>query len=231
MKGSYFDPSPSFERTRASTSCLRASLAKIFGSAGPFAATVLMALQSPAAQFGAAQTNLDTLSDIRGPIEIPSIWSWLLPVLIAAALGVLAWVWWILRKRRRTTAQIQETAADRARMRLREAWKCVDRPERFCTRLSEIVRVYLEERFRLRAPEQTTEEFLADTQKNTLLDLRHQGLLAQFLEQCDLVKFAGQEPGRKDLEHLHDAATNFIEETGYELPTLERALVQKVEAP
>jgi signal transduction histidine kinase len=170
------------------------------------------------------------LFDIREPVKIPTIWSWLGPALVAVAAALAAFLIWRRLRRRDAIVEARETAADRARLRLREAWNYLERPERFCTLLSEIVRVYLEERFRLRAPEQTTEEFLAYTQQNNVLNQRHRELLGRFLEQCDLVKFAAHEPARKDLEQLHDAASNFVEETGYELPALTEALGQEVVA-
>jgi hypothetical protein len=92
----------------------------------------------------------------------------------------------------------------------------LDRPEPFCTLLSEIVRVYLEERFGLRAPDQTTEEFLEGLRESLALDLRHKELLRDFMIQCDLVKFARGEPERADLERLHQMASALVDETGLE---------------
>ncbi len=166
------------------------------------------------------------LLDIREPISIPSIWRWLAPAIAAAVLTLIIYFIWRRSRNKQSAERVRETAADRARLRLREAWNYLERPERFCTLLSEIIRVYLEERFRLRAPEQTTEEFLAYTQQNHVLNTQHRESLGRFLEQCDLVKFAAHEPARNDLERLHDAAANFVEETGFELPTLAEAVAQ-----
>jgi hypothetical protein len=62
--------------------------------------------------------------------------------------------------------------------------------ERFHTELSDIVRNYLERQFRLRAPQQTTAEFLAAMQSWPLLPAAQQETLRTLLERCDLVKFA-----------------------------------------
>ena len=165
------------------------------------------------------------LREIRDAVHIPSIWDWLTPTLIAVGcVGLIALLWWQFRKMKAAAQQIRETAAERARKRLRAMVNLMEDPERFCTALSEIVRVYLEERFRIRAPEQTTEEFLADTQKNAVLDQKHRELLADFLAQCDLVKFAGYQPVREDLAKLHQSAGDFVEETAFELPTLAEAV-------
>lgn len=73
-------------------------------------------------------------------------------LLILGVLAVLGVIWWALRRRTRQQAEFRESAAARARARLSESWAYVEQPERFCTRLSEVVRVYLEERFGLKAP-------------------------------------------------------------------------------
>ena len=53
------------------------------------------------------------------------------------------------------------------------------------------MRRYLEDRFELRAPELTTEEFLDVAGSANRLSHDHQSLLRDFLRQADLVKFAG----------------------------------------
>ena len=154
------------------------------------------------------------IHDIRGPVEIPTVTPWFhRSLLILAVLAVLALIWWALRRRARHQAEFRESAAARARARLSEAWAWIEQPERFCTRLSGVVRVYLEERFGLKAPDQTTEEFLAALQQDTGLDARLRPLLEEFLTQCDWVKFAQGDPGRVDCERLHQWASRLIDET------------------
>ena len=53
--------------------------------------------------------------------------------------------------------------------------------------LSDVVRTYLENRFDMRAPELTTEEFLESVSDSPDLTRDHQTLLRQFLRQADLV--------------------------------------------
>lgn len=155
------------------------------------------------------------LQDIRGPIDLAILAPWMTrALLVAVPLVLLAWVWWRRRKVRPTPEQIRESAAARARERLSAAWGFLDQPDPFCTLLSEIVRVYLEERFGLRAPDQTTEEFLEGLRESIALDSRHKEMLGEFLTQCDWVKFARGEPVREDLEKLHQMASELVEETG-----------------
>ena len=88
-----------------------------------------------------------------------------------------------------------------------------DQHEPFFVELSDIVRHYLEDRFDLDAPEQTTEEFIRDAARSRLLSDAHQQLTRDFLEQCDLVKFARWTPERSAMEAGLDAARRLVVET------------------
>jgi hypothetical protein len=83
----------------------------------------------------------------------------------------------------------------------------------FYVKLSDIVRHYLENRFALRSPELTTEEFLDAIAGSPDLFASHQELLRQFLRGADLVKFAKHLPGSADVAAHVAAAERFLEET------------------
>lgn len=87
--------------------------------------------------------------------------------------------------------------------------------------LSSIVRRYLEDRFQLRAPELTTEEFLREAQRSVHLSAEHKSLLVGFLADCDRVKFAGYEPDAEESRALLEAARKFLLETREERPETE----------
>ena len=76
-----------------------------------------------------------------------------------------------------------------------------------------MIRVYLEERFNLHAPDRTTEEFLGELREGAQLNQEHKALLENFLTKCDLVKFARDEPTEPELRGLLDAALRLIDET------------------
>ncbi|MDD3118693.1 MAG: hypothetical protein PHQ27_05915, partial [Victivallales bacterium] len=76
-----------------------------------------------------------------------------------------------------------------------------DMPSCF-VRLTDIVRNYLERRFQLKAPHQTTEEFMIDMNRSGSPLHEHQReFLGEFLGAADLVKFAGL-PGDEGLLDL-----------------------------
>ena len=153
---------------------------------------------------------VEDIRDIKGLVPVPFNWWWLV-LLIFFLLLVLAFVWW--RKRRQPTTATETVApptpleiAMAALQRLREA----DLPvEEFYTRLSDIVRQFIEGGYGLHAPERTTEEFLAEAS----LPERHLVLLRTFLVEADLVKFARYRPGKEDMQRAFAAAENFVRES------------------
>jgi hypothetical protein len=162
-----------------------------------------------------AVADTNALRDIKPPIEIPSGWAWLLWVLAALAvigLGVLAWLYW---KQKRAQAQLVPVIPPhiRAKQKLREALAMIGQPREFCILVSDTIRWYLEERFDFHAPERTTDEFLYELQGTNLLTPDQKESLGEFLQRCDLVKFAKYEPGKPELEDLHASAVRLVEET------------------
>ena len=167
---------------------------------------------------GASNTASISGNDIRAikaPVPIPNPWLW---VACAAGLVLLAaLVWWVWRKRRqrKPAAPLAPVIPpdERARARLREALDLLDQPRPFCILVSDTIRLYLEERFNLRAPERTTEEFLEELQASALLNYEQKRILGEFLMRCDLVKFARYEPGRPELVEIYEVAVRLVEET------------------
>jgi hypothetical protein len=165
-----------------------------------------------------ASTNLaatNDIRDIRAPVPISNGWTWAAWAIGGAAL--LALVWWAWRKWSRKKSQPLPEAVvpahERARKRLEQALKLIDEPKPFCTAVSDTLRAYLEERFGLHAPERTTEEFLFELQGTAHLSPAQKQSLAEFLERCDLVKFAKFEPPQTALRDLYDAALRLVSET------------------
>jgi hypothetical protein len=90
--------------------------------------------------------------------------------------------------------------------------------EAFYRMVAQALRVYLERRFGLRAPEQTSEEFLQEVERGGPLSASQCIELRPFLQQCDLVKFAAHLP--PDREHLETLAMaeRFVEATRVDRP-------------
>ena len=88
-----------------------------------------------------------------------------------------------------------------------------DAMEPFYRELSAVVRRYLEERFGLRAPERTTEEFIREATDSGAIAPAQRERLQEFLEQCDLVKFARHRPATGDAAAALEAAERFVRDT------------------
>jgi len=155
---------------------------------------------------------------VKPLVDIPSGWAWLgwtLAALAVVAALVLLWRWW----RNRAAAPVLPPLIPphvRARQKLEDALRFISDARLFCILVSDALRVYLEERFQLRAPERTTEEFLQDLQLTSHLDTGQKQTLADFLERCDLVKFARFEPTEAALHELRESALRLVDETKYE---------------
>lgn len=160
-------------------------------------------------------TNANDIRDIKPPMEIPSGWEWLwwsLAATVILLLTIWAWRWW---QKRRAQAPVESPlpAHVRAKQKLQEALAIIAQPKPFVIAVSDTARHYLEERFNFRAPERTTEEFLHELQRTDLLSGDQKVSLGDFLQSCDLVKFAKYEPGEPELRELHGSALRLIEET------------------
>lgn len=82
--------------------------------------------------------------------------------------------------------------------------------------LSDIVRHYIENRFNIRAPEMTTEEFLLKVKEDSSLSVEHKGLLRDFLTNCDLVKFAKYQPAETETSLALASARRLVDQTKQE---------------
>ncbi|MHB8900530.1 MAG: DUF4381 family protein [Thermoguttaceae bacterium] len=159
-----------------------------------------------------------------GPRESPPAprWPWVVASLVVVAavspLVVKALLAWRRRSRRRSAYDIARARLDQLLARPRPT---ADQVDAFYVELSGIVRRYLEDRFELRAPELTTEEFLAAVGRSAELSSEHQALLREFLRQSDLVKFARVQPTEEDVDSSIVSARRFLDETRENAPLLD----------
>ena len=79
--------------------------------------------------------------------------------------------------------------------------------------LSIILRRYIEDRFQMRAPEQTTEEFLAVLRQDPEFTYEQREMLRAFLGECDMIKFAKGETSMELAQAATKEVWNFIEQT------------------
>jgi hypothetical protein len=184
---------------------------------------------SPAPSVAPSTNPAGDIHDIRGPISIPYQWLWaayLVGGMIVAALLFALWRWF--RGRIKIKAKLPyEIALDR--LEAARALMTETQVREYAFAVSEIIRSYIEQRFGERAAHRTTEEFLSDLLRQTGTQLAvHHALLEDFLNHCDLPKFARWQLSVREMESMHASARTFILETR---PQPQPAPVTKVAAP
>jgi Domain of unknown function (DUF4381) len=174
----------------------------------------LAAALSAATTATAVAEAAEDIRDIRGPkFLVPP---WLLPAVIAGvvllAFGALGLWRWLRRRRQPRVPLPFEIALQR--LEEMRALMQPDAAREFSIAVSDVVRRYIEERFGVTATHRTTEEFLHDLLESSHAPLaRHRALLSEFLQACDLVKFAGMSLTLQNMESLHHSARTFVLET------------------
>jgi len=142
--------------------------------------------------------------------------SW--PFLVAATAGlVLVGAWIVAAGRRRpvyTYAPPPDQVAIAALARLRlELPRTSEEIRPFVIRVSDVLRTYVEGAFAMHAPAQTTEEFLAAAARRQDALGERRSVLGEFLQHCDLVKYAGERPAPAAALPLLDTVEGFVVET------------------
>jgi hypothetical protein len=159
-------------------------------------------------------TPEDQLDDIRPPYFFLHSWLWLwIALAILCAIAALVFLWFKLRPERQLTPKSAYDLAleklEQARALLRE-----DNPMPYAVFVSETIRSYLGQRFQSPSTRRTTEEFLRQMEADKTTPLaEHRDLLREFLQSCDLVKFARYQPTLTELEQVQQRGATFVTAT------------------
>jgi hypothetical protein len=182
-----------------------------------FAPSPTPAAPSPNTPPSAAPANAspqDQLDDIRPPFFYLHSWFWLwiaLGVIAAIALLIMLWYWFRPNRQLspKTAYELALEKLERARALIRE-----DEPMPYAVLVSETIRSYLGQRFQAPSTRSTTEEFLRQMEADPTTPLAgHRELLREFLQSCDMVKFARYQPTLSELEQVQDRAVGFVTAT------------------
>ena len=165
--------------------------------------------------------DLKKPKDIAPPVELAwrglPIWAWI-TIAVVLVLAAVAFVLWRRARRRRLQRPEPSEAAHLLALAALDRLQSDDlitlqHVEEFYVRVSGILRYYIEWRFGLRAPEQTTEEFLDAMLVAGGPIAEYRDLLSAFLKHCDLVKFARHQPATDDMHSALQRAREFVEQT------------------
>lgn len=160
----------------------------------------------------------EELRPARGTLPLPStsrlyLYLGLGALALLGAGGFLGLRAWRRAARRRVRISAYDVAVTRLRELEDRGLPGAGEADAWYVELSAIVRRYLEDRYGLRAPELTTEEFLREARRSGQLSSKHRTLLSDFLSRCDRVKFARYEPGDDESRQALASARDFLEET------------------
>jgi len=179
----------------------------------PIAALLLLGLLKAEQAVAQAQTPDpgNDIHEIRGLIFPVSWWDWgkwfILGLILLALMG-LAIYWWMKRRAAIQAKTIEQAAFDR--LQAAREFLEQNKAREFSIETSETIREYIEKRFSMRATNLTTEEFLRHivSQPGKLQD--EVNLLVEFLQLCDLAKFARTQLTTEQMENMYATAWQFI---------------------
>ncbi len=165
----------------------------------------------------------ETLRDIKGPLSLSSRLNVFLLLGIMVFLAILILLFKFLLRKKKTSVFVLKRPAHEIAYEQLEKLKTKDlirhgRIKEYYIEVSDIVRHYLENRFLLKAPEMTTEEFLFYVRDYSKLSSGHKTLLKGFLLACDLVKFARYAPTFEEIDAIFISAKQLVDETKEEVP-------------
>jgi hypothetical protein len=153
---------------------------------------------------GLPQATPAPLHDIVDAVPIFPYPLWLVIIVGAAALSLLAWLIWFFFVRRKPAPPLsprERAIAGLVRLQAQEA-----SPYEFAVMISDVLRQYLDEAFGLRATTATSLEFLESLRDTPTFQADEKASLAHFLQVVDLIKFARVEAQGEELAELFRAA-------------------------
>ncbi len=181
---------------------------------------------------GLALDSTLTARDIKGIHELPfsiGYWlrehtAWIAGATAAIALAALL-LWLILRKRKAKPATAAPVIEIPIHVRTLEALNALEKQrlwqngehKAYHSRITDLLRAYIEERYRVPALESTTDELLQEL-KLSALSVDQRGQLGNMLRMADMVKFAKALPSPIENEQMMSGSLRFVQDTA-ETPT------------
>ena len=162
----------------------------------------------PTASAVAAQQNFH---EIAPPVDYSFIPTWAIFLASFVGLSLIGLiVWWLKRKPKpglppKLPREIALEELDRISGEIETM-----NPYQFSIRVSDILRRYVTNQFALPVTRQTSVEFLTALAKSSPFSTNEKSLLEDFLNRCDLIKFARYDATAADSRLLLEEATRFV---------------------
>ena len=157
--------------------------------------------------------------DIAPPVDYSLIPPWVVFVGAFVGLTLLGLlVWWIAQRRQPPPPpKLPRQRAIEALERMADEIGLMT-PYQFSIRVSDILRRYVTEQYAIPLTRQTSIEFLNALRNSASFSEGEKSLLADFLNRCDLIKFARYDATTADSQLLLEEAMRFVK--GGELATV-----------
>jgi len=163
--------------------------------------------------------------DIKAPIQVPFVWLELLPYIgygLLALMIIGGIVYYFIRQSKKRNAVIVEepkviipphikALEALEKLGLQKLWQ-EGKIKDYYTGITDILRIYMEERYGITALEMTTDEIMLALKRKDISELMKQKL-REILVLSDLVKFAKENPLPTDHEFCFNYSIDFINET------------------
>lgn len=154
------------------------------------------------------------IRDIAPPVDVFPYPLWQVAIVAAVALILLALLgWWIARRMANRPVSPPPSPRAVALRALEELRGMVQKlePYAFSIAVSDVLRHFMDGQYGFRAERQTSPEFLASISQSATLTPEDRRLLADFLERCDLIKFARVSGDEETNRALLESAGAFVQ--------------------
>lgn len=150
--------------------------------------------------------------DISPPVDYSLLPTWVVVAGVFALLALGGLTAWLIARWRRRPKPIVSPRT-RALELLQRARAEIEKssPYQFSIRVSDILRRYVLEQYDLPVTRQTSVEFLEALAQASPFSEAERSLLGEFLNRCDLIKFARYDATTADSEKLLEEATRFVQ--------------------
>lgn len=149
--------------------------------------------------------------DIAPPVDYSLIPAWAVFIATFFALAILGLLVWLIARTRKQP-EPTKSPRERALEELERISEQIEKtnPYQFSIRVSDVLRSYVTEQYNLPVTRQTSVEFLNGLKQFSPFSDEDKLLLEDFLNRCDLIKFARYEATTADSRLLLDEATRFV---------------------
>ena len=162
----------------------------------------------------------ESIRDVRPPVYFPTNYFLLFGIFFLVSVAAIVVFVFLKRKRRGRAVELPvdtrlpwEIALDQLDQLARRPYLQEGRFKEYYSELSGIIRYYFENRFKIRAPEMTTEEFLWSLERSREFRGGRKETLRKFMTSCDMIKFARHVPLAEEAAESFRFARQLVEET------------------